>query len=76
MNIKPESYKCIAMWGRELRSFQGYITNEQYNAFLDEAPLTAIYKDSNGSWVCLEDIQNEDVKKRFTRRLAAMAARG
>lgn len=69
-------YACIALWGRELRSFPNYIHAEQLRAEADNAPLTAIYKDSSGIWKVLEDIENAPLRKELTLKLARIAARG
>lgn len=69
-------YICIALWGKHLRSYPDYIHAEQLKAEADGAPLTAIYRNSKGEWVLLEDIENTPLRKELTHRLAQTAARG
>ena len=71
--MKHKAYKCIALWGREMGSFAGYINNEQYNAWLEDAPLTAVYKGKD-RWICLEDVTNEELRNKLVRDLARLAA--
>lgn len=53
---KPSEYRAIAMWGRQLGSYQYYIDNEQAKAARENAPIDALYE-RDGKWVCVSDLQ-------------------
>lgn len=65
-----DSYICIALWGRNLGSFNNYIRTEQKIAFESDAPLTAIFQNQDGSWATLETIENTDLRQQLTAKLA------
>ena len=43
---KPEEYLAIALWGKQLGSFQYYIEGQQEKASAEGAPIDAIYQTS------------------------------
>jgi hypothetical protein len=54
----PKDYKAIALWGRQLGSFQYYIDGQQHMAADQEAPTDALYfSDAEGKWVCVSDLK-------------------
>lgn len=52
-------YNHIVAWGRMMGSFQYFIDGEVERARLANAPKTAIYCRSNGSWATYEDIESD-----------------
>ena len=54
---KPTDYIHIMIWGKQLGSFAYYWLQQQEDAANDRAPLNAIYKEANGTWVTVDDIQ-------------------
>lgn len=58
---KPTDYLHIAAWGRQLHSFQYYISDQQERAFATGAPLDAVYEKSlpggerSGQWVRISE---------------------
>lgn len=54
--LKPADYHGIALWGRQLGSFQYYIDGQQAKAADDKAPLDALY-DRGDHWVCVSDLK-------------------
>jgi len=58
MRFQPHEYVCIAAWGRRMGSFNYYITDQQRMASGEEAPITAIYRNSDGTWSKAEDIKD------------------
>lgn len=62
MANKPEDYKYIEAWGVYMRSFDYYIRGEQRIAFETNAPLDAIYRNSDNKWVTFSEITNEATK--------------
>jgi hypothetical protein len=74
MTYQPNQYKAIALWHRT--SYQYYIADVQNQAAKENAPLTAVFKNSStGEWECVEDINNSAERKRITQRLAELAAK-
>lgn len=75
MTTNHKDYKLIAIWGQMLGSFPGYVNNEQYQAWLEDAPLTAIYKESGTErWVTADEVKSEGTRKELFERLARLAA--
>lgn len=62
MANKPEDYKYIEAWGVYMRSFNHYIRGEQAIAASLNAPLNAIYRDSEGKWLTFDEITNVQTK--------------
>lgn len=60
---QPQSYKAIEVWGHRLGSYMFYIHDQQRRAAEENAPLTAIYKHQDGSWVTIADITNLDTRE-------------
>ena len=58
---KPSNYLHLRAWGIRLGSFNSYILQQQYLASEDNAPLNAIYRDTDGSWIT--DIPNPNVRR-------------
>lgn len=57
---KPTDYTAIRLWGLALRSYDYYIERVQAEAAEENAPLNAIYKDSEEKWVCVSDLDPEN----------------
>ncbi len=58
MRYKPHEYVCIVAWGRRMGSFNYYITAEQKRAAEEGAPITAIYRNNDGTWSTAEEIKD------------------
>ena len=65
---KPSDYIWIARWGQLMASMPYYIQNEQLKAFVQNAPLTAIYRDGDGIWHVAERIENAATKEYMRSR--------
>lgn len=63
MRYQPHEYTCIAAWGRQSGSFDYYIKAQQEKAAKEEAPITAIYRQSDGQWSVAGDIMNPQTRK-------------
>lgn len=74
MTYEPQSYRCIALWGRSMGSFPYYIADQQALAAADGAPIDAIYKNVAGRWVRLGEVENAPLREALTTKLAALAA--
>lgn len=54
-----KDYKAIRFWGEWMCSFPSYIVEQQNQAFHDNAPLDAIYKNvETDQWMTLKDVKN------------------
>lgn len=60
-----EKYSFIVKWGQELQSFMYYILDEVYRAEADKAPVNAIYKRDDGTWATTDDLQNQELRKKW-----------
>jgi hypothetical protein len=58
-----KKYPFICAWGARLGSFQYYIDGEIERAMFDRASTRAIYKDNNGKWHTIDDVQNPEAKQ-------------
>jgi len=61
-NGKPTEYKAIALWGKYTGSYQYYIENQQNQAALDNAPISAIYRNQDGTWSTVDEVKNVELK--------------
>ena len=59
--MKATDYKAIRLWGLNLGSLNSYIEREQAQALQENAPITAIFKSSDG-WHCAETIVNDSLR--------------
>ncbi|MGB6499819.1 MAG: hypothetical protein WBG19_00240 [Thermoplasmata archaeon] len=63
---KPEDYKFIKHWHETTGSKPYYWRALQEDACQDNAPLTAICRGHNGTWIVLDDCTwPEEVKRKF-----------
>jgi len=52
-------YPYIVKWGRMLHSFGYFIESEIEKARRVNAPVTAVYQASDGTWITMEDLPDE-----------------
>ena len=57
---QPHEYLHLRAWSIRLASFDNYIHQQQEIAAMDNAPLNAIYRDVDGTWITF--IPNPQVK--------------
>lgn len=55
---RPDEYKSIATYGRRLGSFWNYIAEQQVLAAKENAPLTATWRDHDGTWHTTDEIRD------------------
>lgn len=58
---KPEDYKLIEFWDRRLGSPYTWTQLQQSRAAKENAPITAIYRDSDGRWRTIEEVDNQSL---------------
>lgn len=49
--MNPQDYVGIKVWGKYMKSMSYYWQGEQREAAKTDAPVDAIYRDSDGRWV-------------------------
>ena len=54
--MKPTDYHAIALWDKQLGRKKSYTQREQAHAAETRAPLDAIYRNSDTTWVCVTDL--------------------
>lgn len=54
--MKPSDYHGIALWDKQLGRKKSYTQREQAHAAETRAPLDAIYRNSDTTWVCVTDL--------------------
>ena len=74
MKYKPQQYKAIALWSQHLGSFAYYTAHEQLRAAADDAPLDAIFQNTDGTWSTVRTIKNIPVRDAIISKLAEYAA--
>lgn len=56
------THKYVVAWGRLLGSMTYYIRAQVWRAEVDEAPADAIYRDKDGRWHTIDEIQDRDTR--------------
>jgi len=51
----PTDYKAIALWGKQVGSYQYYIDRDQKKAAAADAPTDALYE-RDGTWRTVRDL--------------------
>jgi hypothetical protein len=59
---KDSMYPYIWAWGKRMGSNDYYMENEEELAAQEEAPRTAIFRDSEGVWSTVDEVQNIELK--------------
>lgn len=57
--VRIEKYPFIRAWGTYMGSYPYYIEGEKERAEKDNAPGTALFRRSDGSWALFEDLHPE-----------------
>ena len=57
---KPSEYLHLRAWGMMMGSYEYYIKAQQELAAEENAPLTSMYKNSDGIWQTYESITRAD----------------
>ena len=54
---KPSDYRAVRAWGLYLGSFAYYIESQQETAFMQNAPIDALYYSMvENRWICRSDL--------------------
>lgn len=68
--MKPSDYHGIALWDKQLGRKNSYTQKEQAHAAETRAPLDAIYKNSDSTWICVSDLaKNDTFRAEYARYL-------
>lgn len=51
-----KKYKGLVQWCKEIESYDYYIDDQVYEAYKDKAPEDALYKNRDGKWRCVSDL--------------------
>ena len=57
-------YKYLRAWDLLLHSSQGWMDQRQLIAEAENAPLDAIYRDTDGTWHCFSEIKSKETQER------------
>jgi hypothetical protein len=64
MEKKPEDYKHIALWGKQMKSYDYYIKQEQVKCARLQAPLNTVYFNGDKP-VTFDEVKNQAVIEQF-----------
>lgn len=62
-----EKYPYIVWWGKSLGSFDYYIEAQLKLAEQTNAPVTATYRQQDGTWATIEGITNPNTRDQLVR---------
>jgi hypothetical protein len=70
---EPHEYTAIYAWCQHLGSFGFYLTQQQRKAALEDAPLDAIFRRTDGGWATTDDIVDPITRATVRRLISAEA---